>query len=101
MKTIKNNKPLAEALSLTQPTREASLRRDPSVSQFWNSNRNLLENAWVEWEIENKGYLNGKSIIENKNLIINSDSAYQTGFSAKIDLLAEGGLVVETTSSRT
>ena len=54
MKTIKNNKPLAEALSLTQPTREASLRRDPSVSQFWNSNRNLLENAWVEWEIENK-----------------------------------------------
>ncbi|NIJ43819.1 hypothetical protein FHR24_000258 [Wenyingzhuangia heitensis] len=55
MKT--NNKALAQARALTLPTRQASLNRDPSVSQFWNSNRELLENAWSEWEIENKDSL--------------------------------------------
>lgn len=47
--------PLQEARELTLPTRENMLRRDPSVSQFWNTNRKLLEEAWAEWEIENKG----------------------------------------------
>lgn len=54
MKTITNKNALAEARALTQPSREASLRRDPSVSHFWNSNRRLLEDAWAVWEIENK-----------------------------------------------
>lgn len=51
------NKTLEQARSLTQPSREASLNREPSVSHFWNSNRALLEDAWVQWEIENKDNL--------------------------------------------
>lgn len=47
-------KALAQARDLEVPSREASLRRDPSVSTFWNSNRELLEDAWAAWEIENK-----------------------------------------------
>jgi len=49
------DKALNQAQSLELPSREAMLRRDPSVSAFWNSNRKLLEQAWAEWEIENKG----------------------------------------------
>lgn len=49
-----NRNALAEALALTRPSREVSLKRDLSVSHFWNSNRKLLEDAWAEWEIENK-----------------------------------------------
>lgn len=41
MKTITNTNALEQARALTQPTREASLNREPSVSQFWNSNRKL------------------------------------------------------------
>ncbi|MBU2914249.1 hypothetical protein [Reichenbachiella agariperforans] len=48
---------LTKARALTLPSREASLQRDISVSHFWNNNRNLLENAWAEWEIENKDNL--------------------------------------------
>lgn len=55
MKTKINKNALEQARALTLPTRKASLNREPSVSHFWNSNRNLLENAWAEWEIENKG----------------------------------------------
>jgi len=51
---MKNNNALVQARELILPTREASLKRDPCVSNFWNSNRKLLENAWAEWEIENK-----------------------------------------------
>ena len=54
MKTIEHTNALAEARALEVPSRELSLRRDPSVSQFWNENRKLLEAAWAEWEIENK-----------------------------------------------
>lgn len=50
---IKNNA-LAQARALSLPSREASLNREPSVSRFWNSNRELLEEAWAEWETENK-----------------------------------------------
>ena len=46
-----------------------------------------IDKRTIKWEIENNGYLNGESIIENNYLIINSDSAYQKGFTAKIDLL--------------
>ncbi|APZ47473.1 2OG-Fe(II) oxygenase [Polaribacter reichenbachii] len=57
MKTTTNTNALEEARALTQPTREASLKRDLSVSQFWNNNRKLLEEAWAEWEIQNKDNL--------------------------------------------
>ncbi|WP_249037444.1 hypothetical protein [Lacinutrix venerupis] len=45
MKTIEHTNALAEARALEVPSRELSLRRDPSVSQFWNENRKLLEAA--------------------------------------------------------
>ena len=51
-----NNK-LKEARALPLPSHESVLRREASVSQFWNSNQNLLKNAWAEWEIENKDNL--------------------------------------------
>lgn len=51
------NNSLTQARALTLPSREASLQRDVSVAQFWNNNKNLLENAWAEWEIENKDSL--------------------------------------------
>ncbi|MBQ4915065.1 2OG-Fe(II) oxygenase [Maribacter sp. MMG018] len=54
MKTMEHTNALAEARALEVPSRELSLRRDPSVSKFWNDNRELLEEAWAEWEIENK-----------------------------------------------
>lgn len=57
MKTITNNHSLTAARSLELPSREASLRREPSVSHFWNSNRKLLEEAWGEWELKNKDNL--------------------------------------------
>ena len=57
MKTMTNTNVLEQARALTQPSREASLKRDPSVSQFWYSNRKLLEEAWAAWEIENKDSL--------------------------------------------
>jgi hypothetical protein len=49
-----NNNTLTEARALEMPSRAASLSRETSVSQFWNSNRKMLEDAWAEWEIENK-----------------------------------------------
>ncbi len=54
---MKHNNALAQARALTLPSRQSSLQRDPSVSHFWNSNRELLEEAWAEWEIENKDSL--------------------------------------------
>ncbi|WP_299100379.1 2OG-Fe(II) oxygenase [uncultured Winogradskyella sp.] len=57
MKTIANINALAEARALQVPSRELSLKRDPSVSKFWNNNRNLLEDAWTEWELKNKDKL--------------------------------------------
>lgn len=57
MKTIEHTNALKEALALEVPSRELSLRRDPSVSKFWNDNRKLLEAAWAKWEQENKDNL--------------------------------------------
>ncbi|OEJ99907.1 2OG-Fe(II) oxygenase [Roseivirga misakiensis] len=45
---------LTKARALTLPSRKAALQRDPSVSHFWKSNQKLLEEAWAEWEMENK-----------------------------------------------
>lgn len=41
---------LEQARTLDMPQREAMLRRDPSVQQFWLDNRNLFQAAWQEWE---------------------------------------------------
>lgn len=57
MKTITNTNALEQARAITPPTREASLNREPTVSQFWNNNRKLLKEAWATWEKENKDNL--------------------------------------------
>ena len=41
---------LERARALTLPSREAMLMRAPSVQQFWDENRDLLRDAWAEWE---------------------------------------------------
>ncbi|UTW11666.1 2OG-Fe(II) oxygenase [Marinobacterium rhizophilum] len=41
---------LKRARTLALPSREAMLHRDPSVQRFWDKNRDLLSNAWKEWE---------------------------------------------------
>ncbi|UBU47447.1 hypothetical protein [Cobetia amphilecti] len=41
---------LQQARELELPSREAMLRRAPSVQQFWDSHRQLLSDAWREWE---------------------------------------------------
>ncbi len=56
-KEMKHNNALAQARALSLPSREASLKREASVSHFWNNNRKLLEDAWAEWEMENKDSL--------------------------------------------
>ncbi|KAA1160301.1 2OG-Fe(II) oxygenase family protein [Pseudoalteromonas fuliginea] len=43
-----NQLQLARALEL--PTRQAMLYREQSVQHFWNSNTDLITNAWIEWE---------------------------------------------------
>lgn len=40
---------LEHARQLPLPTREEILRRDPSISFFWNRYRSVLEKAWGEW----------------------------------------------------
>ncbi|RTE52014.1 2OG-Fe(II) oxygenase [Arenibacter aquaticus] len=57
MKTIININALELARALELPSREASLNREASVSEFWKDNRKLLEEAWAEWEVENKDNL--------------------------------------------
>ena len=54
---MEHNNTIEQAKSLTLPSREATLLREPSVSNFWNGNRKLLQNAWTEWEVENKDNL--------------------------------------------
>lgn len=41
---------LQRARDLELPTREAMLRRDPSVQRFWTENDDLLAKAWAEWD---------------------------------------------------
>ena len=48
---------LAQARSLNLPSREAMLNRDPSVSAFWLQNKQLLTEAWHEWEQPDQGGL--------------------------------------------
>lgn len=41
---------LEQARSLVIPSRQDMLAREPSVQRFWDNNRQLLANAWGEWE---------------------------------------------------
>ncbi len=45
---------LKQARELPLPSREAMLHRAPSARRFWNDNRELLANAWAEWEQSEK-----------------------------------------------
>ena len=57
------------ARSLNLPPREAMLRRDPSVQQFWDSHRELLSGAWSEWEeSNNESLFKPDSSLLDKNL---------------------------------
>lgn len=42
--------PLEHARITTHPTREAMLRRAPSVQAFWEQNNDLFREAWEEWD---------------------------------------------------
>lgn len=48
---------LALARGLNLPSREAMLNRDPAVSKFWLQNKQLLIEAWQEWEQTVQGEL--------------------------------------------
>ena len=41
---------LALARNVNLPSREAMLNRAPWVQHFWDSNKELFRNAWLEWE---------------------------------------------------
>lgn len=60
---------LQRARALDLPSREAMLSRAPSVQQFWYQNRELLSNAWQEWEESEKNKLfTPDSSLLDKNL---------------------------------
>ena len=42
--------PLQQARDLEMPHRESMLRRDASVQRFWHQHRDLLVDAWSEWD---------------------------------------------------
>lgn len=48
---------LVEARELALPSHQEMLSRSPSVEHFWDKNRNLLVDAWKEWEESNKAQL--------------------------------------------
>lgn len=59
---------LERANALERPAREAMLRRDPTVQQFWIENRDLLSQAWGEWDASNtdrSSTLNGSLLDPN------------------------------------
>ena len=84
-------KPKYQMLSMSNPSITDSLLVLGNFDYEENIGSHLtcinIDKRTIKWEIENNGYLNGESIIENNNLIINSDSLYQKGFTSKIDLL--------------
>jgi outer membrane protein assembly factor BamB len=84
-------KPKYQMLSMSNPSITDSLLVLGNFDYKENIGSHLtcinIDKRTIKWEIENNGYLNGESIIENNNLIINSDSVYQKGLTSKIDLL--------------
>ncbi|WP_191603209.1 2OG-Fe(II) oxygenase [Marinomonas algicola] len=59
---------LERARALALPSREAMLNRAPSVQNFWDSNRQLLINAWHEWDKSETSCLTmpDKTLIDSK-----------------------------------
>lgn len=49
-----SHSPLERARKLTLPKREDVLQRTPAVQLFWDNNRDLLTQAWTEWENLNR-----------------------------------------------
>ncbi len=49
---------LEKARNLSLPSREEMLKRDYSVQEFWKTNKELLTDAWKEWDLENKNMFN-------------------------------------------
>ena len=45
-----SNSLLSQAREVTLPSRQEMLHRAPSVSRFWNENRDVFEGAWTDWE---------------------------------------------------
>lgn len=43
---------LERARTIKRPTRDAMLKRAPSVQHFWDQNTGLFKKAWAEWEAE-------------------------------------------------
>jgi outer membrane protein assembly factor BamB len=86
-----NIKPDYQMLSMSNPLLIDSLLILGNFDYKENIGKHLtcinIDNQKIKWQIENKGYLNGESIIQNNHLIVNSDSAYKKGFTYKIDLL--------------
>ena len=59
---------LERTRALELPSREAMLNRDLSVQQFWDNNKNLLSDAWAEWESETEKQLPLNSSLLDENL---------------------------------
>lgn len=69
---------LAQARALDLPSRQSMLQRSNEVTQFWNHHRQLLEDAWTQWEQENHGKLRlpDESLLD-KNLVQAINNAWQ------------------------
>ena len=46
---------LEQARAVPRPSREAMLQRAPAVQSFWDSNTELFEKAWAEWDTNGEG----------------------------------------------
>lgn len=59
---------LEQARALELPSRQEMLSRAPSVQHFWNTNNELLIQAWAEWEAKTSEHLvlPTDSLLDNK-----------------------------------
>ncbi len=83
---------LERARALALPQREAMLRRDSSVEQFWTVNRALLVDAWSEWdetEATNAGALNSSLIHKDLRVAVTDAWDDPSKESAVRDLMQE------------
>ncbi|NOH78406.1 2OG-Fe(II) oxygenase [Vibrio sp. RE86] len=61
---------LEQARSLALPSREEVLVRAPKVQKFWDTHKELLEEAWAEWETSLKqGQLNPDVFVPDESLL--------------------------------
>lgn len=69
---------LQKARKLQMPSREAMLHRSPEVQKFWDENKNLLVNAWEQWDEENKNnFLIPTDDLLDENLRIAINNAWE------------------------